>query len=594
MESSQISLIPVNRNHLEALIWVAVTIIIHGALIPFGVDLGDTGFFLTNQCELYQHHELIEGGYMTLLSDVVGGWWLGLINQPSWWWAKLGGVAIGAVNVGVVFCALSDMVPKKWLRFSILSALFLVNGPSILVSTYLINYLSFPCLLLSLVFLCSRKVVYAKSASEFRRCALFTGLFLGLAVLSRVPLLVLPMGCLSTLLVAWTHRFRNEKVVLGMVYILVGCLASVMLSAALLQVFGLLMPIIGSLRSTFCEASGVAWDTSHRLDKLVFLYLDRSWKACVGAGVWLAGLYSIARITRDKVTWLRWPLCLALALGIAFGRTKMPYEAMMRFREIFVVFVAVVCLYYAWAVKSRNVSLAIVYVVGVTLMLSLFIGSNTGLQTAYCGVVLCFTLSVIGMRRLSETSLDQPSLRFGNLVSSVHLEFAVSASTVFLINRFLFSAIYGDLEDLYPDKLPINAMRMNESYQSDSLAHLRSEPTFVVEVDRVLSELRRVCKGGDTTLVLTGLGGINYLSDTRPFIKNTLITGLSTNVALRLYEQACKSMNRPKALVWLNTMKRQDGLSMIKELTIRDFGLTNSFNSKYFQVFVTGSKVRVP
>ena len=562
------------KDVLELAAWFLGTVLFQSLFIPYGVELGDTGFFLTNQRGIHAYKELCNIGFMTFLTDWVGGCWLGIVSSPSYAWARLGGAIAGASIVSATFWTLKDYFARGHLRFALILPATLVGGG-------IINYYSFPAVLLALILWFCLKISSADSSRSSGIWSLSLGFLVWIAVLARFPLVVLPFTLLGILGVSCVTgkipKTVQRSILLGMAGFAVGALVSV----AALKVGGLYDPIIAEIKAYFFPAPGTRVDDSHGLGRLAFSYLDRAIKGTIGACLWIAGLYVIGLLKSKKLNWARWVSVLALVFFLAYFKTTSPGAAIMRFREMVVFTMAITCLYFAWNKRKIEPRQALLALVSVVLMFAIAAGSNTGLQTAFCGASACLCLTILFLDSLGD--LSQSNIL--RTLASVRRECAVSVVLVFLSYPYVIPYIYGQesLKTVYG--VPSGRAKMNEAYKSPSLAGMLGEPEFVRELDAVIANVTNSAAKDQTVFALNCIGGINYLTSTRPFLKTTLLGNLSTNVAISMYEEARKNRGPVQAVVWFKPLEDDLVLATLRDKAVNDYSLTQVHKGKFFDVF---------
>lgn len=564
------------KDLLELASWFLGTVLFQSLFIPFGIELCDIGFFLTIQRGIHVYKELPDLGFMTFLSDWVGGWWMGLGSGPSWVWARLGGAVCGGAIAGITFWTFKDRFQRRALRLVLVL-------PAVLIGGHIINYYSFPAVLLSLMFCLTYRLVGAEGHHISNICAFLVGVLLWLSVLARFPLVVLPAGCVVLLAMSFLTRQIPDTIKSSLILVMAGFLTAVAITIPVLMWGGFYDPIVSELKAFFIPPPGIRVDDSHNIGQLAMSYVSRSIKATIGASFWLGVLYAVGGIKNKRHGWVTWPIIIGLGFFMVFLKVKTPYSGIPRFREMFVWVLAATCVYFAWIQRKSEPRKAVMSLLSVVFMFSLPIGSNMGLWTAFCGSAPCLCLAFLAWDELGRTS-NSPIVR---RIGSVGREFATSVVIVFLSFPNGSGLIYGVPNVMLHPGVE-SKTKMTGFYKTLGLGGMRGEPFFVKEVDEVVAEMRKSVRKDETAFVLDCIGGFNFLSETRPFLRSTLLNSESTNTALALYAQSLQSRGTVKVMVWFKQMEKNPIAVVLRNKAVGDYNLSKTYDGKLFEVYSRG------
>ena len=558
------------KQLMEAGAWLLGAVLLRRLFIPFGIELCDTGFFLTNQRGIHVYGELCPSGFMTFFSDVVGGLWLGLLGSPSWAWARLGGAVVGGVTVAITYWTFKDKYRSKSLRAVLLL-------PTLLVGGGIIDYYTFPSVLLSLIFCILYRVCWQEVSRLSAIGALLIGSLLWLGVLSRFPLILLPFGCLLVLLLGIvTDRIplsSRKHLFLGAF----GFFAAMIATFLVLKWSGMYAPVIQDVQDFLGSRNSVGQDDSHNLSLLFSLYINRTMKATIGAAIWLGVVYLVGSKKLARLRFASWVLLLGLGWLMMFFKVRDHYAGIPRFREILVFSLAFICLHSFWVQRKINPRESFLSFISVVLMMALPVGSNAGFALALVGSSACICNLFLGMQAVGNACQSA----FLQNIARVRLEFAASIVITLLSFTNGSGMLYGVAAHLVGGG-PVNMTRW---YTSQTLVGMRGEPEYGGEIDTVIEAVRRSVKKDETVFALNYIGGFNYLTETRPFLKTTLIGAANTNVVLSSYNSARETRGDIKALVWARFLENDAVLVMLKEKAISDYNLTRIHRGKFFDVY---------
>ena len=276
-----------------------------------GVDLCDTGYYLTFFDNIFKHPASVEYNFMYYLSGVVGGLLDALLPEGGKW---------RAMRVAGVLCNVGCMIVLAWALKRVLPATAVILGFLMVVASLVQFPYTFNNDLMSALLWVTGMVMTYKGLTDGKWCHLLVaGVLVGVNTFTRIPN-VLAVGVAATPLLAhfyvkrpWRGTWRQ------CVTMLVGIAVGMVAVIALMLALGHWEIFKQNMSDLLGVATGSTGNASHNANGLVAEMLGFYWQCLLvglkGFALWGA-MWLIQRYVGNH--WLRYVLCAVVAAAVAY------------------------------------------------------------------------------------------------------------------------------------------------------------------------------------------------------------------------------------------------------------------------------------
>lgn len=348
------------RRHPQRAATVAVLLLTLWQLpgVVFGLDLCDTGFYLTFYDHIFSAPASVEYNFMYYLSGVAGGAFRALWPSGGLLWMRMVGLAAVMFSIIITWRALRPLLPVGTLTLGMaMMVASLGQLPYTFNNDLLTMALYAPALALMLRGVLHRRLVPLALA----------GILLGMNVFSRIPN-VLALALVATPLLArlyvaapWRVTWRQCAVMAA------GAAAGVAAVLALMAILGHLHIFTGHLRTLLDIASGNAGVASHNASALLTAPLI-FYARCLGTAAKFAVLLlAVAGARRTPWRWLHIAVTAAAAAAAIWIMLRQPM-----LQPLWVMCLAG-C---AWTIARGNPSLRVAAWLALAMLLMFPLGSD--------------------------------------------------------------------------------------------------------------------------------------------------------------------------------------------------------------------------
>jgi len=530
--------------------WVGSTLFASVLLIHLpdmfqGIDLTDYGFHLTNQAAAFPVPPAEPAFPMFFLSDFVGGLWLEIIGRPSLLWAKFGGLLIVGLCALISYKTLTTYFDRRrtWLAVFASSLMVTMNW-----FCYLIDYYTFPSLLICLLLYSLNRVLHAPPSSRpFLFYAFLLGFLAVALILARFTLVTI---ALLPLILAAHHAFKPEHCTgftlrRSLPYVGLGIISALLLSGFLYQVTGVLKPYMSTVISALSDAStgtpSSAYGSNYGFG---ILFLRWGWNQfqALGRFVFFAVvLFALARLRnkfRHKATDALIAVLL-LALLVLLLSQLGPREAGRAIISVIPIISLVFMFLVLRSCKSAKPGLSILFLAGVILLFMSPIGSDTGLVKSLYGmwIPLPFMMLIIW------------DLKSG--AEGGWLEQIVSTGRL-LLWPLILVALSIQFANVYRDSP--NRLLLNTGFTDPGLRGIYSTEARSKAVDEALKEIKLRTSSNDVILTVNSIPMFYYLTETRPLFGTPWPCNSCSELELAVnYERVCAQGLYPKLIICAKT-----------------------------------------
>ena len=457
-----------------------------------GIELADSGFYLTFYENIFNHPRDVEYNFMYYLSGVIGGVALKIFPDAMITIRILGLLA----NLACVACVWSILSEERW-RSAVLSGCFLASLATVFMP------LSFYNDTLTAFFVClGLLMLWRGLASDGGKSLVWfmlSGTVMGVNAFSRIPNV---LDVLFLILIPIGFRIEGKKrPVKGIACYVAGWILGVMAIIGLMLSLGHLEIFVDNLRDLFSIASGESSESTHTSGYLIGATLG-AWKKLI--------LYSL-KISVFAVAWwllsrvvnrprARIAIAILMFIPVAFMLWHMEYVTAMAS----ITLPALVCV--LWLYRSKRLKIAAW--MGLSMMLIMPLGSDNGIfnmgsYTFWIALPTAFAFSNGHLHRL----------RWANVSLSPLCRLAVVLVCSF---SWLWSACS---DGLYFDGTPLTQMRESPAASKTRFVHTSAAKSAILA--NILDDLNGEVSEGDILMVYGSAPMINYLTGTRPFVGNS-------------------------------------------------------------------------
>lgn len=471
-----------------------------------GLELCDSGFYLTFYDNFFSAPRSVEYNFMYYLSGLAGASFMKLFPD-SMLAMRLFGLLC---NLGCI-CCIWRLFRDRPVALAGAVALQLAGS---WLSPLTFYYDTLTALLLCLSILALRLGI---NPGAPRRLLFVAGLLAGLNLFSRIPnvleislLLLIPI---STRILYGRAAWRPAlRFVAGWITGILAVL-TVMVSLGHLHIF------IDNMRDLFGIAASEGGEASHGLGNLIAAQF-RAWGRFLPLMLKLVGLLALWRIIiRFNVpAWLRRSAAVALTAAAIFLCVRV---------DTFTALLAITfpgLLLGIFETSDRD--LHVLCWIGLLTMLVVPLGSDGGIYNqciyaTWLGVPAALAALPPVLSQKKENSVQDSTSTRENISGNLITGCIVGAVVVAGATRMVSGGLYFDSTPLFEMTCAAHVPRA---------AHVRTSAERAERLDGIVAELRRHVSPGDTLLVYGSAPTLNYLTATRPAFGNSWPEQLSADM----------------------------------------------------------------
>ena len=468
----------INSHYGISVGWAVVLLTLWQLLVAmFGVDLCDTGYYLTFFDNIFKAPATVEYNFMYYLSGVVGGVLNAVLPTGGKWLA---------MRAAGVLCNVGVMVMLAWTLKRILPATAVILGFLMVVASLVQFPYTFNNDLMSvLLWVAALALTYRGLTAGKRRHMLCAGIIVGLNTFTRIPN-VLAVSLAAMPLIARLHDKRRTwrdswlqcgTMLLGVV---AGTVAVIAMMVALGH-WGIFKQNMADLLGVATGSSGAA---SHNAGGLVMEMIG-FYGQCLLVGVKMLALWAVLWLVRKYVgnRWLRYCIWMIVAAATVYFMWHQSHIMHPLWVMCVVGTVFVIC--------RRGGAHAIAAWLGLLMLLVFPLGSDGATNNG--GIIAWMAAPVAAL-------LWQ---RRGNII------FPLAFVAVGLVQTLTVGA-YFDGGHLWHKTASIVAM--------DGTQGIHTTPGRALIINETLPELMQFVDEGDTLLCYGSIPMMNHMTGSRPAI----------------------------------------------------------------------------
>jgi len=489
-----------------------------------GLDLTDTGFWLSNYSLIFTHPESVSSGFLCYLSEILGGAWLLLWGDSGLIAARFGYVFVLYLTMAAAFYALKDEFRPVHLLFSLCLAIVFIIRQDLMIIGY--NNLS------ALFYTLTGALLY-KGVKEKRSMLLFVAG--GTAVLNifiRFPNLLGLLLFLAPLLAC--PKKERKAAIKHLRLSLCGGLAAFGLVFVFMGAFGHLHIYLKELAglTDFLQQEGA----QHSGASLFSMFI-KDHRSTFNHGIFICAIYALAAALFLPLRKYQNNLVVKIAAivpGIAAGVCVFWYAAWIeslaapvlapgRWTYTGVLYLLLIAAWLGWGRQDPGKRLLIFISLAILVLAPL--GSGNGIKNSVFGMWLAFPLAAC---YIVEKSAWNPATA---ALFTIVLIFGVTS---------VWSYTYRDSK---------NRLEMVYSVNHPKLKGIRTTQERAAAVEALLKRLPAYVDPGDQLLAVESIPLLHFLTETRPVLKSAWPLNLTPGMLERRMRAVRKTKNSLPTIV---------------------------------------------
>ena len=484
-------------------------------LIFQGFDLSDEGLFSTFYQEVFKNPQTVQFSFMFWFSGMLGGIWVYLFPWTGVLGIRLAGVIVLTLAIMVSYRMLKKYLNPAYLKLGLLLAMMVMNyNPK---SLYYNN-------LSSLIYVLTALCLFT-GLKEKKPGRLFVGgLLVALNMFTRLPN-ILGLGLVVIILyyglinkTSFRDQFRQAIIFIS------GFCFTTILVLGIMKWIGHLDLFINSVKLV-SEMGRAKAESSYGIMKLINRNLSaykRSFTLWVYISFFVLVVLMVVHYIRNtiRMPWIsrliKYASLLAFALVIAKGIITSVDLLYIIVGFTLAVGVLVV-------IFEKNNDIKVLMVIGCFILIVHPLGSSEGIDTvAEYSLWIAFPIAVNFIFNIRTIEVQNSFTFFKGLPESSGI-FYVGETTFNEIRKYaLYCFVFGCLFYVYFYPLfdRSNRLKMHYAIHNKYLHGIFTGKNRADAMNDLLSESAKYVKANDYLLVYDNTPMINYLTETKPYIRN--------------------------------------------------------------------------
>ena len=495
-----------------------------------GVDLTDEGWGMYFYQQIFKNPECVTAQMPYWVTGLIGGIWDMLFPSGGFLWMRIFGIILTTGTFYLSYTFLKKSIASNWLLVGLVAQIVIVAGDP---KPYGYNSLTAFFVLLAVMSLWRglerRKYVW-----------LFIGGFLlGINVFVRIPnIAILPIILLIPIYSYWQSKkigLFSSQLWTAIVGIITG-MGIVVLAMWHWGYWALFMESFSAVANSATDASN-----SHQFGRLITRYLlNYSGILIVGAVVTLVGciyLWLYAKIRTKKILYCLHVLC---ALILVFG--SMRYNEILRDNDMFfaqfISYIGAILILINYN-RSKCFHLRYAALASLFMIVLIPLGSDQGVVTMWTSAWLALPLGAAYLYNLSKDGKlwESKLKRYFSYKSGIRSYLGI------LFLAYIGCGLYKNDNLAYYD--PDSRLTKVHSIDNSYCRLIYTNSYRARLINELLPALQSYVKPNDYLMVYNFMPGLNYMTNTRSYVSNAWLWGLSGS---ELKQQLDKSLSEKKIL----------------------------------------------
>lgn len=498
-----------------------------------GFDLSDEGWGMYFYQQIFKNPECVIAQMPYWVTGVIGGVWNMLFPAGGFLGMRLFGIALVTLTFWLSYSFLKKSLNSGWLLIGLIAQVIIVAGDP---KPYGYNSLTAFVVLLSVF-------AFWRGLKNNKRIWLFVGgVLLGVNVFVRIPnIAILPIGLLIPIYLYWQNgkvRLFDSRIWVAIAGIVVGILGTV-LAMVHWGYWGFFMESMTGVANSATDETN-----THQFGRLVVCYLKNYW-GIISLGSILTALGYIYIRIRSKFTNKIYIRILNILLIILLFVVSLCCSEPMRSNDMyFVQFFSYIGSLLILFSGKRNGDMRLRYAALASLFMIVCIplGSDQGIITMWTSAWLALPLSVAYLYRLFSKEVLWTD-RLGKILPNWRY---VTDYLAVILFTFILSGIYKNDNSAYYDIG--SRFEKTHAIHNQYCRFIYTNSYRAGLVNELLPVLNQYVKADDYLMVYNFMPGLNYMTDTRSYVSNSWLWGLS-GMELEQQFEIARQKNRPLPVV---------------------------------------------
>lgn len=489
----------------------APIIIFNLVLAKFGLQLGDDGWVLSAYQQTFSAPEYATYNFLYYTSCLLGGIWEIMFGQFGIYGYKVFTIILTIISIAILFALLKGKIN----RWAFLSGVWLVLLCKSLVTCAHHNVFSSVCMLVVALLL------YKGLQKESSRFCLFAGLVLGMSIFLRLP----NVAMCGMVLVFIPYYILNTSARKGMQTLqllavsLLGTIIGVLTIVLIMLMLGHWGTFIEAIAMGFNVSDGES-ENAHSVTQLLATYINDYLLVVKGMfGFALAlSMPIVQRLTEKCSKYIRYVVFLVLSLVAMFCYKVDNSHAIFDIYAIITMGMA----YLLWQNKADKDYVCLI-VICLLFMYLLPLGGDCGLLN------MNFCSSIIGGPFAFEALRQFWRNNRGQKVCNLSIVLCVIGIAVIVYKEYRFIAYSG-----------YSGVRIMDRHYSADVPNFNVLMTIDEsrELESIVTALDGYVKPGDELLVYDNMPILNYVTKTKPYLRNSWVWVYSTSIMKNEFDNA--------------------------------------------------------
>lgn len=496
--------------------WYFLLLFLFQVVFTFqGIDLSDSGFYGTFYQNIYRAPETVQYNFMFWFSGIVGGFVNWLVPGMGLLGFRLAGVIVTTSTALVAYKLLRPYVNQANLKLGLLLVLLFINNN---LKEVHYNDLSALLNMLAIYFL------FKGLTGDSQLRVFVAGMFVSLSSFTRLPnVLCLGLG-LGIFIFGYYHRHAIQKQIIRLLIFGAGFVLCSALILLVMKVAGHLEIFLNTLQLLSEMGSG-GEESFYGPVVLIRNFVNTyaaalKYTVMIGAAL-LAGII-LTNLAASLPWYRKWMAVAArylliLAACVLFVLGFLDRDKLLYFFTGLVLVTTLLVLF-----GRNNKELKLLALMGCYILITFPFSSSAGLFTV--GIYSMWLSLPIAIDYLFRLKAASGQLAFERSAGTERYLFAVSPGQVRnAVNSITVVCLFGCL--VYTWRYPFfdrhERLKMTSGIDNKYLRGILTTPERATALNELLRQIPNYIKPGDYLMAYQTVPMLNYITDTRPFMRNS-------------------------------------------------------------------------
>ena len=487
-----------NTNSIQTKSIISMIIIYPILFIFQGMDITDTGFYLTSYQQIFTAPRNLRYEFLYWLSDVIGGVWLNLFGNLGYIGIRLAWVFI---IWGVIFCyykILNKYMDKQILLIGFFVVLIFTSN-----TVHTLDY----NILTTLFFELGSGLLFYGIIKDKNRLIFSGGFVLGTSIFLRLPNLVGFTLMMAVLYYGFLKRTAFRSQFIQCLYFVIGYLMSIALIIVLMKLIGHLDYYLDSLK--FLTQIGESPKATHGIGNLIGLFFHNYSNVIKFTAIYGIIIIGASILITPFLNNRRFYKCICLfvfLLSIVLWNRYYSFEVNKDCIYAMNGFMDIILVLYIFNVFKMEKEFRLIALFGLLILTLTPLGSDNGIYNSIFGmwlsgvILIWTTFKLDQFIQIKNSSLKSNLKNFNRLIGIVFIAFC-------LVQGYRYT---------YRDS--VNRLSMKYTVNNKYLKGIVTTKGRARVLNELLNETRKYVKKNEKLLAYSDLQLIYYLTETRPYL----------------------------------------------------------------------------